>query len=174
MLDSRGRTRPVADFSSEVSAYPEPSVTYPLRDERGSSLFEVLVVLVLIGILLATAISNLDQLNRPMEAATAEVAGFLKQARARGMSTTRAYTVRPTSTEHLIAEFSNECGETPAADPKLTLDLPRGVVLNGTSWSVCFNPRGLATSDPTIELIDEEGRTKTLEVFLGGAVRVQP
>ena len=174
MLEQRGRQRTDADFSCEVPAYHGRSVTQSAPGERGSSLFEVLVVLVLIGILLATAISNLDQLNRPMEAATAEVIGFLKQARARGMSTTRAYTVRPTSTEHLIAEFSTECGESATADERLTLDLPRGVLLNGTSWSVCFSPRGLATSDPTIELIDDDGRTKTLEVFLGGAVRVQP
>ncbi len=163
----------VGNFDSEVNAYPMSHVSHVVRDQRGSSLFEVLVVLVLIGILLATAISNIDQLNRPMESATAELVGYLKQVRGRGMATTRAYTVRPTSTEHVIAEFSNECGESATADDTLTFNVPRGVLLNGTSWSVCFSPRGLATSNPTIELIDDEGRTKTLEVFLGGAVRVQ-
>ena len=173
MFERSGKRMIVGNFNSEVNAYSVRTLSHTAYSERGSSLFEVLVVLVMIGILLTTALSNIDQLNRPMESGTAEVLGFLKQARARGMSTTRAYTVRPTSTEQIITEFSTECGETVTADPTLTLNLPYGVLLNDTSWSVCFSPRGLATSDPTIELIDSDGRTKTLEVFLGGAVRVQ-
>lgn len=144
----------------------------PSAPERGLSIMEVMVVSFLILVLLGTAASNLTVLERPLENAKAEAAGFIKLVRARGMASTLAYTISVQGTDRLVAEYATECGEPATSDSALTLTLPRHVQITTPTWSVCFTPRGLAQSNPTLDLRDNEGKTATLEVFLGGAVRV--
>ena len=54
----------------------------------------------------------------------------------------------------------------------MTIDLPANVALSDTSWSVCFNPRGLADSNVTITITYAGGGSQDIEVMLGGAVRI--
>lgn len=129
--------------------------------------------MLLISILSVSAMSNLKVLERPLDDATQQTLAFLKQVRARGMSSTLAMTIAPDGEGRLSVTRSTDCGETADWDPASLL-LPQEVVFTDTSWSLCFTARGLATSAPVIELADVQGRTKRIEVFLGGAARVQP
>jgi hypothetical protein len=53
------------------------------------------------------------------------------------------------------------------------LTLPSGAYLFDTSWSFCFNSRGLPDANIEIELRDVGGANRIVEVLLGGAVRIQ-
>lgn len=143
--------------------------------EIGNSIIELLVVMFLIAVLSKSAISNLAVVKNPLQDGTTQVLGLLKEVRAKSISTTSAYTLSADSSTRLSAEYANTCEATSwTADNKLQLDLPTGVHLTDTSWSVCFTSRGLANDSPTISLENSQGESKIVEVFLGGAVRIQP
>ena len=80
-------------------------------NDRGSSIIEMMLVAALITILLSSATSNLKVLNNPVLQGSQHLMGFFKQARARAMSTTRAYLVYPSSTSTVIAGYANSCAE---------------------------------------------------------------
>ncbi len=133
----------------------------------------MLIVLGMMGILMGIGATNLAVLDNPLQNATNEVAGFLKQARARAVSSSTAYRVYPTNARQLVAEFGLSCDDpSPQLDVNLHLDLPKGVSIPDTNWEICFTSRGLATSSPTLYFYGPDYATKSVEVFLGGAVRV--
>ena len=141
---------------------------------RGFTLFELLIVLAVLGTLIGMAALNLRALDSPLQNGTSQLLGFLKQVRAKAIATTLVYKVEPSSTTQLITKYAESCSAlTMTTDADLTLDLPKGVSLTSTTWSVCFNTRGLADNNITVTLMDSKGKTKTVEVFLGGGVRVQ-
>lgn len=140
--------------------------------EGGYTILELLVAFAITTILATTAFSNLRSLERPLVNGTAEVVSFTKQARAKAMSTTFAYKVQPSSNRTLVTLRGNTCATATIADPSLTLNLPQTVTFSDATWSICFNPRGLADTSQTFNLTDSS-RTKTIEVFLGGGVRAQ-
>lgn len=142
--------------------------------QHGYSLLELLVTLMILSIAFATAVSNLKTMNRPLHNGAQGTMGFFKQARAKAISTTQAYFVAPTSDTHLKASYGSNCSDSsPTTDQTLFYDLPTGAKLSNTSWSVCFSSRGLANTSQDLTLVDSDSKTKTIQVFLGGAVRVQ-
>ncbi len=150
-------------------------VTTCRRDEAGFSLYELLLVLALSGILMSAAVDNLKILDRQLSTSSEELLAFLKRTRAKAIASTSAYTIEPISNSHVIVRVSAQCGAGPyATDSSLSLRLPAKVTFDNTSWSSCFSSRGLASSDSEILMRDTEGNSKTIELFLGGAVRVQP
>lgn len=145
------------------------------KNERGTSLLEVLVVLLIASLLMAMAVPNLDELERPLVNGAHQVVGIVKLARAKAVSTTSAYILAPVSGERIGASTALSCDDpVPLADDSLFLDLPRGITLADTDWTVCLNSRGFAQQNVTIVLVDSELNGRSVEVFLGGAVRVVP
>ncbi|NLF25021.1 MAG: hypothetical protein GX589_05105 [Deltaproteobacteria bacterium] len=144
-------------------------------DYRNDTAFTVIELLAVLGLMVAVsaiAVSQLQQLNDPLEDSTAELVSFFKQVRARAISTTSAYTVVPLSSSEVVTHYSATCGdEDTTDDSRLTLDLPTGVRLSDTDWSVCYNSRGLPDDNVLIELSAAGGRGRFVEVFLGGAVK---
>ncbi len=168
-----------------------PSKKYPRRDilaegrprlphmyrccpNNGFSIIEMLVALTIATILTGMAISNIKSFEDPLVDGGNELQGFLKQARARGLATTLAYKVRPTTTTKIIAETAKNCSATTwTQDNSLLLNFPKGVVVTSTTWSVCFSARGLPSGSSTITVQQSPGTlTKTIDVYLGGGVKL--
>jgi prepilin-type N-terminal cleavage/methylation domain-containing protein len=144
---------------------------------QGFSLLELLVILAVIGILAGVAALSLNRLENPLNTASSTTAGLLKQARAKAMATTSGYRVKPDDNQKLNVQSAINCSVTTSTDwtdePSLTLELPKEVTIN-TGWSTCFNSRGLSTNAQTLTLTHTDGRTQTLDIFVGGAVQENP
>ena len=144
------------------------------RDAAGYSIFEVLAVLALLAILSGVATNNLKELSDPLENSSAELIAFLKQVRARAISTTSAYKVAPVSNGDIVTSYSERCSDAAVewvADPGVTLSLPTGAWLEDTDWAICFGPRGLPDGNIQVVLRDMDAGSRTIEVYLGGGVR---
>lgn len=145
-----------------------------VRKEGGFTLLEMMAVLAIFTVLSGIAIINLKEFSKPAENGAAQLLGFMKQARARGLATTSAYFVLPTSSTRVITRYGVNCADAaPVADNSLTMDLPTGATLAATDWSICFTSRGLSDSNTTIVVNDNQAGTKVIEVLLGGGVRIQ-
>lgn len=141
--------------------------------QGGYTLVELMVVMSIAASLLGFGIINLFELSRPAQGATGQLAGFFKAARAKAISTTSSYTVRPLNPSEIIVETSRNCSTgTPLVDPELKLELPAHVLLSNTSWSVCFDSRGFADSNMVATIEDNYGEAYSVEVYLGGATRI--
>lgn len=131
----------------------------------------MLVVISIIGILSAFAISNLNLLEKPLVSASSHIQGIVKLARAKAVGTTSAYRISAPADNQIAVAFGNTCDTTDTADGTMQYLLPSEVTITNTVWTICFNARGLATEVATIPLADTHGQTRTIEVFMGGAVR---
>jgi len=141
------------------------------RSNKGFTILELLVVIGLVGIMTLIAAVNLRPLENPVYSATHNLAAFMKQARARAVSTTSAYEVRPISDRQVAAFFGPNCASIDEADNTMTLALPSRVSLPSTEWVVCFSARGLSNSNVTIEVSDGQ-ISRSVEVLLGGVARI--
>lgn len=150
------------------------SIVIPNRNpEAGTSILELMVVCGIIAIMAGTAAFNVKEMDRPLENSSAAVQSFFKQARAKAIATTSAYTVYPVSASRLATKVGTTCAQaSPPADSTLTLDLPAKTRLTSVGWSTCFSSRGFASTDLSLAVrSDEDGAIRTVDVFLGGAVR---
>lgn len=146
----------------------------PPYHNSGFSLLEVLVSMTLLGLLTGMAISNLKDLDDPLQDGASQVLGYIKQVRAQAISSTQAYFIQASSTTQITSSFGIDCQDpSPVLDDRLFIDLPTGVQMTNTSWTFCFSTRGLADSNILIPLQDQGGSMKVVEVLLGGAARVQ-
>jgi len=141
-------------------------------NNRGFTILELLVVLGLIGILTLVAATNLKPLENPVYSSTHNLAAFFKQARARAVSTTSAYEVRPTSTNRIAAFYGQNCSSIEEIESQMVLDIPSRVSLLNTDWSVCFTARGLSSNNIEVEITDGE-ITRSVEILLGGMARIK-
>lgn len=143
-----------------------------IKKESGTTLAEILVVLGIIAIIVTSAISNLKILNNDLSNSSKEVAVHFKMIRSRAISTTKAYTLKPTTNRKIAVFSSRDCGATRTSEPALSYFLPSGTTFVSQTWEFCFNPRGLGESSLTVTLLSTAGLTKNIELFVGGAVRV--
>jgi hypothetical protein len=54
----------------------------------------------------------------------------------------------------------------------MKLNLPDGVTLADTGWSVCFSSRGISSDNVVITLQHDVYGSEQVEVLLGGTTRV--
>ena len=152
-----------------------PSKTMTSRKQSGLSMIELLVIMTVLGIAVASSSLFLKPAEAPLQSATVLTEGYLRQIRARAMSTTSAYRVTPTDATRFDASYATTCSATTwTADPEFDLELPRGVELSSTAWSLCFSSRGLASNNLTLTLQHPQFGTRDIEVLLGGTSRVLP
>ena len=143
------------------------------NDESGVTIFELLAVLFIISLISATVVSNIKEINRPLTNATFEVTHFLRLVRARAISQTQYIKVSPTSAFAIASTAGTSCALATSPISDLTLNLPKDTNLVSTSWSICFTPRGLTEASKTFQIRNEDSLTKTVEIALGGGVRIQ-
>lgn len=143
-----------------------------IRADSGYSLLEVLIVVALSGVLLGSAVLNTRVMRDVSKDAASGIEEMIKKSRSKALATTKAYTVRPSSTGRLISTYGDSCTSTvQTSDAELSFTLPTGASLLSTSWSVCYSSRGLSQSSVNIQVYDGT-RTKTVQVVLGGGVRI--
>lgn len=142
----------------------------------GFTMMELIVVLFITIVVATTAIPTLAALKNPLDDGIATTLGIIKQTKAKAIATTSAYRIKASSNNHIYTEYLSKCSASgnATADTKLTLDLPIGVALTSYAWSICFDSRGFAQTSQNITLYDQNGKMRTIEVFLGGATRIQP
>lgn len=139
----------------------------------GFTILELITVMTIAGILSGMAVMNLNALSNTSENAAAEFAAFLKQTRARAITSTAAYFVQPSNNHKVITKIGNNCSDTsPVVDPLLAINFPTGASLASTTWSLCFSSRGLSDSNLSVTINDIHSRTRTVEVLLGGSIRI--
>ncbi|RMG39432.1 MAG: prepilin-type N-terminal cleavage/methylation domain-containing protein [Candidatus Dadabacteria bacterium] len=142
--------------------------------DRGFTLLELLVTLSLSGVLMGVALFNIKELDDPLKNSAALSASYLKQVRARAISTTSAYRIRPLSENVIIAESAKNCSATSwTSDNSLKFNLPDGTHLESVNWSVCISGRGMPEKALQFQISDTAGNTRQVELFLAGAVRYQ-
>lgn len=145
-----------------------------VHDCRGFTLVEMLVAMGLFMVLSGIAVMNLKELDDPLVNGSAQLAAFFKQVRARAVSSTLAYTAVPVSGDRVETRYGTTCSDaSPISDNSLVLELPNGATITDTDWTLCYTARGLPDGNLTVEVYDGGGNYRTVEVFLGGAVRVQ-
>ncbi|MDD2941414.1 MAG: prepilin-type N-terminal cleavage/methylation domain-containing protein [bacterium] len=148
------------------------SQTTGRKTESGFTMVELAVVLGLGAILMGAGVSNLHSLSNTLENSASQVASHFKLVRAKAVSNTSAYIVRPASAFRIEVLEADNCSDAaPVKDEAMTLNLPNGAVITDTAWEVCFNSRGLPDRSLAISLLDNDLQTRDVEIFLGGAIR---
>ncbi|MCB0310171.1 MAG: prepilin-type N-terminal cleavage/methylation domain-containing protein [Bdellovibrionales bacterium] len=144
--------------------------------QNGFTMFELIMTLGLSLVISGIAAMNLKELDDPLKNGSAQLEGFFKLARAKATSSTSAYTVMPENSGNLITKFSPTCGtplEEQVEDPNLRLEFPTGAFLADTDWTLCYDSRGLPDGNLAVEVYDQDGDVKTVQVYLGGGVRIE-
>lgn len=148
----------------------------------GFTTIELLIVLAIIGILAAIVALNLRPLSNHAENGANAIAAGLKQARARAMSTTSAYRLVFASPTRIEASYANSCSATAwTAEPAFDIAVEDSawVEIDGAGDDAagvvvaCYNSRGFADASTRLSVQDERGRSRTLEIFVGGGVVVE-
>ncbi len=154
------------------------------RRIRGFTLIELLITVSIMGIVLSIGALNLKPVNNDAQDAANRLSGLFKQTRAKAMATTSAYRIWAdlgSQPVHLYAQRAKSCSAPNnewVTDKKLQTELPEGVSLgvdySNWDWRLpCFNSRGLSSNYITLNITDDRERVRTVELLLGGAVRVK-
>lgn len=138
----------------------------------GVTLVEALVVLAVLGIATVIGAISFDALEAPVKRGRDLVAGAFEQARASAMATTTAHRVRAVTDRLLVVEDAPTCSSGSwTVDHRRDVRLPDLVTLGESPFSVCFDSRGVASTNLVVSLNHPRYATRSLEVLMGGAVR---
>lgn len=141
--------------------------------EAGFTIIEMLVTLGLMALLSTIAISNYKELENPVADASYQVSRFIRLARSRAISQTIAIVIEPSSTTEIVAFSSDACDGDLTEINDLSMIFPDGARLSNTEWSTCFNQRGLSDTNLIFQIQDEGGKSRSIEIALGGGVQIQ-
>jgi prepilin-type N-terminal cleavage/methylation domain-containing protein len=168
--------------------------------QQGFTLAETLVTIVILGVLTAIAAPTIRFGTSPLKDTSANIAGNLKLLRAKAISQTSAYRMRPVTTVNgmsLAVEVAESCTSTTwnpdpgftlgdtALDTSATPPAKRtnvemsGVLINGvapspiTNWNICYGSRGLANQTLELRLKDNKNLQNKITVFRGGGIDVK-
>ncbi len=151
-----------------------------MRTRAAFTLIELIVVLALVAITVGISALALRPFANELSGADQIVSGAFKQARAKAMATTSAFRFVFRSTTELEVESAVGCADVGGwtVAPGFEVELPAGTMITSPvvlpdTVLVCFNSRGFASQNLLLTIQDNDGRSRTIEVFLGGAVEVQ-
>lgn len=146
--------------------------------KNGYTVVEMIIVMVIISVVGGVAVSYLP-LRQSLQSGTSQMEAYVRQVRAKAMSTTSAYRIVKVNNTTLSGQFAARCTDsTWTTDNQLRLvynandtDVQVTVPSGNNVVIVCFTSRGLATSNPTITLRDSRNVTRNVEILLGGGIR---
>lgn len=143
------------------------------KNEIGFSLVEMIATLTLVSIMMGIGVAYIRGYENHAESGALELSRYFRQTRARAMSATLAYKIAPVNLTTVGVRTGSTCSTTTwSDDDSLILDLPQGVELTAVGWSICYTPRGMPSSNETVSVVDTDGDTQSVEVMLGGGVRI--
>ena len=149
------------------------SVNFRDNNCRGFNIFELITVMGLIAVIMGIVAYNLRELDNPLENGANQMRGFFKQVRAEAIASTSSYIVRPATGTEIETLRGTSCTDSaPVLDNRVSLELPTGATLSDTTWTFCYDSRGFPDGNIEIDLQDNVGQNKTVEVLHGGAVRI--
>jgi len=144
------------------------------NQQNGYSIIELIAAMGLFAVLSGIALMNFSELDNPSKTGAQELASYFKEIRTKAISSTSAYTIYPQAGDSFIAKSSDQCSSaTKTIDNSVAFRMPHGASISNIAWTLCYNARGFPDGNLTLTVNDLDGDTKTVEVFLGGAVRVQ-
>ena len=142
-----------------------------IANERGFTLFEIMITVVIVAIVTAMAAPALLELNDASNNGSLQFLSYTRNVKARAMSTISAITVTPTSSTTLVATSGATCNDpVQNSESRLNYTLPKGANFTSSNWSFCFNQYGLTNSNFLISISDDDS-IQDVEIMLGGAVR---
>jgi prepilin-type N-terminal cleavage/methylation domain-containing protein len=146
------------------------------RLEQGVSLVELLVVMALMGVAFTMTAAYLHTEDTSPRTGGVLLEGFIRHSRAKAMATTSSYRIAPVDARTVQAETGPTCGGgTWIVDPDLRLELPAGMSLADTAWSLCFSSRGIATASQILTVNNSNHAAPgRVEVLRGGMTRILP
>ena len=151
-------------------------------EERGFSMTEVMVGIVVVGILVAVSVPNLRSFreSQRISQASFEVASACRvaQARARGENHNVIIQYRPDENDFQIVDDENSNGQVDDGEQVSTKVLSNGLLLESTTFTddrLVFDSRGRAVSGGVVEIAGGEGViSKQVRVSAGtGQVRIR-
>ncbi len=142
--------------------------------QAGHTFVEVMVVFSLVAALTGFASINMHDLEDAGHGSALQLSSLIKTTRAKAISKTSAYFLKPSSTAQILGYRGKSCADpSPQIDSQISLDLSDGVTMTDTGWQICFTPRGLVKNSVSVFLQDQYQREFEVQVFMGGTVRIQ-
>ena len=142
------------------------------KSESGTTIFEVIVVLSLVSILSTVALLKSSAFVNQSEASAESLVVYLKSMRNLAMSRTQAVIIYPQSSTVIARKSANSCSDENPVPESFVFKLPKNINLRTTDWSICFTSRGLTNASQTFTLSSSTEGLKTIEISLGGSVRM--
>ena len=158
--------------AEQESLPPAVTLSQATSSARGASLVEALIAMAVMGIALGLSAISFDTLERPVRRGSEMMLGEFRQARALAMATTTPHRVRAASASRLVIETASSCASGSwSIDDRFSILLPDQVTLQSSGWTVCFDPRGTASTNLTATLTHPRYKSRSVEVLVGGAAR---
>ncbi|GAA3999815.1 hypothetical protein GCM10022631_08420 [Deinococcus rubellus] len=151
-------------------------MTFAVHKNQGYTIFELLIVMAILGVLFSFGVLSVKGLNNDAGNAGSIIRASFLEVRAQALSTSSGRQVSLNAGK-LIFRRVDDCASLANPQTLPTPELPSGVTLSaqGSNWNVCFVPRGTLQTSPIgpLTVMDGRGRTKTLTLYLTGSVILQ-